>query len=454
MQKIAIVGAGISGLSAGYFLKKQESENNIKIFEADSFGGQIQTIEKENTLFETGPEYLHLDGLLIDKLIKELNLTDELLKATKAEKQKYTIKEKQWYKFPNEIEEFPKSSLIFIGRKLKIKSFLKKKLSYWDTMSLFDMFKTIFAEQGAEYLGSGFSRAIFGSEADDIEFSSAFPNFYKNLLSEESVYKALEKTVLEKQNYLKEKLNIKEINQKETGLYTFKNGMRTFTSALKENLLNQKVKFEKIRISKITKIKSEYFIYAKGQKFGPFDKVIFSVPPAELGKIFREMDKTLSRSFLQIEKSDLTTVTTVWNRKDFSQSGFGFVTPRKEKINILGATYLSNLFPDKYEKKQFVVKSFFSADTDLFQDEEIEHMVIEAFGRLFKIKNQPIISLVHRVKTGLPKYSIGFSKIKKEINEQLNQHVGIYLLGWHFNGMSINSNVESAFRMVDSEKEN
>ena len=450
MSNIAIVGGGISGLSVGYFLQKQDINHNIKIFELDSFGGQIQSEKKEDILFEKGPDFFYSDGLFINHIIDELNLKDELLKATKSENQKYIFKEKQLLKFPNEVKQFSKSSLIFLGRRLKIKSFLKKKLSYWEKMSLFDVFKTIFGEQGAEYLGSGLSRGIFGSEAEDIEFSSAFPNLYKNLLSQDSVNKAHEKTINDKDIFYREKLNIKEVNEKEKGLYSFRNGMKTLSDAFYQHLKNNKVKFEKIKITKILKIKSDYFLYAKGKKYGPFDKIYFTIAPSELSKIFKEMNKNLSRLLSNIPISDLTTVTTVWNKKDFSSSGFGFITPRKEKINILGSIYLSNLFPEKYNKKQFIMKSYFSADTDLFSDQEIEAMILEAFQRLFKIKRKPIASSINRVKPGLPKYYIGYSENNKNIMHEIEKHKDIFLLGWHFSGMSINSNIEKSFNLINN----
>ena len=76
-MKICIVGAGITGLSAGYKLSKLGHE--ISIFESNSFsGGQASTIQFKN--FEIEKAYHHLfvtDKAILD-LYKDLGISNEL----------------------------------------------------------------------------------------------------------------------------------------------------------------------------------------------------------------------------------------------------------------------------------------------------------------------------------------------------------------------------------------
>ncbi len=53
-QKIAIIGAGISGLTAAHTLKKL-GYDNITIFEAnDRVGGKVHTVEIDGYIYELG----------------------------------------------------------------------------------------------------------------------------------------------------------------------------------------------------------------------------------------------------------------------------------------------------------------------------------------------------------------------------------------------------------------
>ena len=56
-SSIAIVGAGITGLSAAYYLQQQRSDLNITLLESsDKPGGILQTVERDGFLVELGPD--------------------------------------------------------------------------------------------------------------------------------------------------------------------------------------------------------------------------------------------------------------------------------------------------------------------------------------------------------------------------------------------------------------
>ncbi len=73
--KIAIIGAGISGLTAAHTLKKL-GYRNITILEAlDRIGGKVYTVEKDGYLYEIGAIVLLEDYKIIPKLAKEFNIS-------------------------------------------------------------------------------------------------------------------------------------------------------------------------------------------------------------------------------------------------------------------------------------------------------------------------------------------------------------------------------------------
>lgn len=54
MEEIVIIGAGITGLSTAYWLKKDGFK--VKILEASNqVGGNIKTEKHQNFVFDTGP---------------------------------------------------------------------------------------------------------------------------------------------------------------------------------------------------------------------------------------------------------------------------------------------------------------------------------------------------------------------------------------------------------------
>jgi protoporphyrinogen oxidase len=77
-QEIAIVGAGIGGLTAGHLLR--EAGRNVEIYERASLpGGRIQLLEREGSRIDVGTQYFHTNYRETLELLETLDLRDKLL---------------------------------------------------------------------------------------------------------------------------------------------------------------------------------------------------------------------------------------------------------------------------------------------------------------------------------------------------------------------------------------
>lgn len=72
-KKVAVIGAGIAGLSAAYKLKKAGFE--VTVFESsDRVGGRMHTDESENWLFDSGADFLNENYHTLKEYAKELGI--------------------------------------------------------------------------------------------------------------------------------------------------------------------------------------------------------------------------------------------------------------------------------------------------------------------------------------------------------------------------------------------
>ena len=78
MKRIAIIGGGISGLSAAYDLARAEFECTI-IDPGPRLGGVIQTERRENCVVEDGPDSFLAQKPWALELIHELGLKDQVI---------------------------------------------------------------------------------------------------------------------------------------------------------------------------------------------------------------------------------------------------------------------------------------------------------------------------------------------------------------------------------------
>ena len=93
---VAIIGGGISGLSAAYFLQQYHPDVSAIIIEASPrVGGWVQTIKlPSGQQYEAGPRSILIrgeEGIATSDLISSLGLENEVLMATKESSTRYVV---------------------------------------------------------------------------------------------------------------------------------------------------------------------------------------------------------------------------------------------------------------------------------------------------------------------------------------------------------------------------
>ena len=98
LHRVVIVGGGISGLSAAYFLEKYAAQAGVEIaidlMEAQNrLGGVILTERVENCLVEGGPDsFLSLKPAALE-LCRELGLSDHVVPSNDDRRKTYVLRD-------------------------------------------------------------------------------------------------------------------------------------------------------------------------------------------------------------------------------------------------------------------------------------------------------------------------------------------------------------------------
>ena len=109
-KRIAILGAGITGLCAAYRLSKEG--HTVRIFEKENaIGGSIKTELVDGWLIEKGPNSLQ-ESEELRQLILDLDLQSERIEASQTAKNRYLVKDSKLIAVPMGPGSFLKSSKI------------------------------------------------------------------------------------------------------------------------------------------------------------------------------------------------------------------------------------------------------------------------------------------------------------------------------------------------------
>jgi oxygen-dependent protoporphyrinogen oxidase len=119
MKSIAIVGAGITGLTAGYILKKRGVP--ITIYEVGNVpGGVVRTVRQDGFLAECGPNTLLETSPEIPALFRELGLEEEALYSDPDASKKYIIRNGRPVEVPSSPLQFLTTELFSTSAKLRL----------------------------------------------------------------------------------------------------------------------------------------------------------------------------------------------------------------------------------------------------------------------------------------------------------------------------------------------
>jgi len=367
-MKIAVAGAGITGLSLAYRLKKEG--NDVTVFESTGkAGGKIGTIYCDGLELDLGPVSI-AETPALKALASELGL--EIIEATDATKIRYIYSNGKLHKAS------PMSSLLSIGGKAS-------------------MLKALFTSKGDtdESVASYASRR-FGKQAYERLFNPLMNGIYAGnaeLLSARSVIK----------------------NRAPRKIVSIKGGIAALTSALAKKV--------SIRFN------------SPLNDFDSFDEIYLTTPAFVTSELIRKYDEDLADQLASIKYSNLWQifVETVPGRIKFD--GFGFLVPSEERMSLLGAVSVSNIFPSKVSEERRLFVLFCGGDRPYDFTATVEGALNE-----FKHILQPaIVKVIHveEFRNGIPQFYLGHRQILDRIAEFEKRNPKIRIRGNYVSGVAV-----------------
>ena len=404
-MKIAIIGAGISGLTTGYYLQKFNFE--VDIYEKNIIGGKAHTIKKDNFLFEEG-----VNGFL-DNSPETIELCNEIevpmVRANQNSKIRYIFDDKL-YKLPSGPKDFIFGDILPWGAKIRMfKEFFIKPNPKEDE-SVFDFTTRRLGKFFTERFMRPMTAGIYASTPESLSVNAAFPKI-SNL---EKEYGGLFKGMIKK----------KKGGNPSGELTSFEYGMSEMIEKLSSNL-----NIIKKEITSLDELQN-------------YDKIILSTPSYNSATIVEQKHPTLAKYLNQIE---YTPVVIVGFSGDIEPVSFGILTT---KLNTLGILMDKYIFPNRNGIRVMVGGKRFEKIKEMSKDEIIE-MVNKDIEKIIG-KNNLKFEFFKMWKNAIPNYKVGHIKIVKNIMNEVNKIDNLYLNSNAYKGVSFNDCIKNSKELAVS----
>jgi protoporphyrinogen/coproporphyrinogen III oxidase len=453
-EKIAIIGGGIAGLSAGHFIKKKFGDKvQLIIFEKENhLGGTIATSHENGFIVDWGPNgFLDKEPLTLE-FVDQIGLTDKLVPAdVKSEKRFICRNEKLWEINPNP-RKFMTSGLLSLRGRLRIilELFIAQKNSE-DDETVFDFAARRIGSEAAEILINPMVSGIFGGDARKLSLSSCFPIMEKM----EKEYGGLFKAMIAKKKASK-------AQDKKSGgpagpsghLTSFKGGLSTIIERLEE-ILKDHIDYP-VCVNAILKDPDGGYIVETEDNRVSIDTLILATPSYISGELLQNSNPELASILKQIQYSSLAVVCQGYKLKDVSRplDGFGFLVPQNQKRQILGSIWTSVIFPEQAPKDYALFRTMLGGATNnqivYLDDEQLAEITYKELSSLLGLKTRPEYQKVIKWQNAIPQYLIGHGSRMEEIDKLLGEMGNIHLAGNAYNGIGLNDSIKRSFNIVEN----
>ena len=398
-MRIAIIGAGISGLTTAYYLQKNGIQ--VDIYEKSHIGGKAHTIKQDNFLFEEG-----VNGFL-DNVPETIELCNELnipvLKANQNSKIRYIFDDKL-YKLPSGAKDFLFGDILPFKAKLRMfkEFFVPANPQEDESVESFTdrRLGKFFTHRFMKPMTAG----IYGSTPATLSINAAFPK----IASLEKEYGGLFKGMLKK----------KKGGNPSGELTSFEFGISQMIETLSKNL-----NIKHIEINSLEDLED-------------YDKIIISTPAYEASKIVKSKYPTLSE---YLNKIEYTPLAIVGFSGDIKPVSFGILTTELKTLGILMDKYI---FPNRNGIRAMVGGQRFKEIAEM-RENDIIKFTMEEIEKIVG-KNNLKIEFFKMHKKGIPNYGVGHIKIVKNIMEEVNQIENLYLNSNAYKGVSFNDCIKNS----------
>ncbi len=412
--RIVVLGAGISGLSAAWFLKQKHGKLvDITLIEKNGRpGGLIQSVQQDGFLFEKGPRSCRTkgNGRATLELIEQLGLQNEVIPAHPSALKRYLFENGQ-------LKQLRTSSLLFSGLKALWQDWRMPAGPDRD-QTISEFFKRRIGLEWTERFIDPLVNGIYAGDINTLSVKSCFPRYFQW----EQQYGSLLKGAL-KQKRKSPSATPFVSRMEKTPIFSFKHGMETLPLAL-AGQLDADILYH----SEIVEISSDKVVLKNGRTVAA-DLVISSLPAEE------------------IEYATVGVVNLGYRSKVINQAGFGYLIARREKEQILGCVFDSSVFPRNTDETCLTIMlgGALHQEVSAWNHEKCLFTAQEAARRHLGIQIAPDKYSISIAKRAIPQFQVGHSQWVDEAKKEK----GVYRIGSSISGVAINDCIVYAKNLAD-----
>jgi oxygen-dependent protoporphyrinogen oxidase len=449
MTRIAIIGGGISGLTAAFTLEEPRRVGTLeyKLYEASPcLGGVLRTEHIQGCVVEAGPDSFITEKPWATDLCRTLGLSDQLIGSNDAARKTYILIDGRLIPMPDGLMFMVPTKILPTGfsplfswtTKLRMaRELFQRPRPASGNESVASFVARHYGAEMVDRLADPLLSGIYGGEAANLSVQAVLPRFIEMERAHGSLGCAM--------------LAVKKKSPTHTAappLFTsLKNGMQQLVETLVPQL-NQSSILTNTPVESV-QLNAGRWQVAAASHTEHFDAIILAVPAPVAANILSTCSPELSGELASIDYGSSITVALGYDRnvRHSLPPGFGFLVPRSEGKRLLATTFVHNKFPHRAPDDRALLRCFFAGSSaeNIWQlsDDAIIAIVRNELQQILGLRSRPLFARVYKWKSAMAQYGVGHLARLQRIERLRQQLPSLALAGNAFRGIGIPDCVRS-----------
>jgi oxygen-dependent protoporphyrinogen oxidase len=494
MKSVAIIGAGVTGLTAAFYLKRKGIP--VAVYEASGrVGGVIQSLRQDGWLAEFGPNTLLETSPKIGQLVRDAGLQSRRLDPDPKAEARYVVRYQRPIAMPGSPLGFLTTKLFTAGAKLAVlrEPFMpSRRDGVEESIAQFVVrrLNQEFLDQAIDALVAG----IYAGDPHQLSLTHAFPK----LKALEDKYGSLIKGQI---FGARDRKKSGEVAKDRAPKFSFDEGLQVLPDTLAA-LLGDAVTLN-TTVTKLTQTTDGWTLTLSegrvpgapliaGEIGGSQSSPLRNETQAEhsaviyCGTAFRlaelkvmcgraalprsleigaaqqhrptedkELEPLDLSPFSEIRYPPVASVVLGFRREDVAHpcEGFGMLIPKIEGFKILGTIFSSSLFPNRAPAGHLTLTSYIGGqrypELALLPTEKLVALTCEDLRVLLGVTGKPVFQHCVLYPKAIPQYNVGYGRYRELMNGIEGRAAAFFFAGHYRDGVSLGDSILSGCNIVE-----
>ncbi|MCB9520070.1 MAG: protoporphyrinogen oxidase [Myxococcales bacterium] len=446
MTRVAVVGAGISGLAFARRLAARAPDATVDVFESEArVGGTATTDVVDGFVVDRGPTGFLTTMRDAVELARAVGLGDQLVAAAPASKRRFLLR-------GGRLRPVPRSLLA--GDMLGLVGCARAAVEPWvgapppaDDESVSSFVARRFGARASGLLAAPFVAGVTAGDAAATSVRALWPKLAEGEAEHGSVIRAMRAT-------RRAQRAEPDGGDALSGLVSVRGGLGRLCEATAKDARARV--YVSAPILSVDGAAGGWRVRRHGADGEErYDHVVFATPAHVTARLVSGAAPRLGSATAKIPYANIRVLTLGFERAAVGHDldGFGFLAAPGEPAGMLGCVWASSTFPDRAPAGGVLLRVMIGGVHDPGAvdrtDEEVEEAALATLRPLLDLRGAPALAHHTRWREAIPQYTLGHLE-RVDACVTAARDAGVVVIGNAYEGISFNESIAAATRAADA----